>query len=374
MKKGRVAVLDKPNGEFIIKEYPLPDPEPGTLLIRIELCGVCGTDVHTYHGYMPDAPFPIILGHEIVGEIIALGKGTKTDFLGKPIKVGDRITLVPAIHCKKCFYCSIAKTPSKCVNMVSYGFFRDPDEKHYFTGGYADYLYLFHPDTDFFKINAPAEVAVFTEPLAIAIHAVDRAHIRLGDTVVVQGSGAIGLLTLICAKLSGAGKTIVVGKRRKERLELAKKLGADLVINMEEVPEEKERIRIVKENSLSGYGADVVFECAGVPQAFSEGIKYLRDSATFCEVGHFADTGSTKINPCTDVLTKNIRIEGIYDNEPEQFVRAIPILEKNEFPFAEIISHKLPLTSLKDAVDAITKGGKIDGKEVVKVVIDPSKG
>lgn len=374
MKKGRVAVLDKPNGEFIIKEYPLPDPEPGTLLIRIELCGVCGTDVHTYHGYMPDAPFPIILGHEIVGEIIALGKGTKTDFLGKPIKVGDRITLVPAIHCKKCFYCSIAKTPSKCVNMVSYGFFRDPDEKHYFTGGYADYLYLFHPDTDFFKINAPAEVAVFTEPLAIAIHAVDRAHIRLGDTVVVQGSGAIGLLTLICAKLSGAGKTIVVGKRRKERLELAKKLGADLVINMEEVPEEKERIRIVKENSLSGYGADVVFECAGVPQAFSEGIKYLRDSATFCEVGHFADTGSTKINPCTDVLTKNIRIEGIYDNEPEQFVRAIPILEKNEFPFAEIISHKLPLTSLKDAVDAITKGGKIDGKEVVKVVIDPNKG
>ena len=374
MKKGRVAVLDKPNGEFIIKEYPLPDPEPGTLLIRIELCGVCGTDVHTYHGYMPDAPFPIILGHEIVGEIIALGKGTKTDFLGKPIKVGDRITLVPAIHCKKCFYCSIAKTPSKCVNMVSYGFFRDPDEKHYFTGGYADYLYLFHPDTDFFKINAPAEVAVFTEPLAIAIHAVDRAHIRLGDTVVVQGSGAIGLLTLICAKLSGAGKTIVVGKRRKERLELAKKLGADLVINMEEVPEEKERIRIVKENSLSGYGADVVFECAGVPQAFSEGIKYLRDSATFCEVGHFADTGSTKINPCTDVLTKNIRIEGIYDNEPEQFVRAIPILEKNEFPFAEIISHKLPLTRLKDAVDAITKGGKIDGKEVVKVVIDPNKG
>ncbi|HDN84191.1 MAG TPA: hypothetical protein ENG47_00355 [Candidatus Aerophobetes bacterium] len=374
MKKGRVAVLDKPNGEFIIKEYPLPDPEPGTLLMRIELCGVCGTDVHTYHGYMSDAPFPIILGHEIVGEIIALGKGTKTDFLGKPIKVGDRITLVPAIHCKKCFYCTIAKTPSKCVNMVSYGFFRDPDEKHYFTGGYADYLYLFHPDTDFFKINAPAEVAVFTEPLAIAIHAVDRAHIRLGDTVVVQGSGAIGLLTLICAKLSGAGKTIVVGKRRKERLELAKKLGADLVINMEEVPEEKERIRIVKENSLSGYGADVVFECAGVPQAFSEGIKYLRDSATFCEVGHFADTGSTKINPCTDVLTKNIRIEGIYDNEPEQFVRAIPILEKNEFPFAEIISHKLPLTRLKDAVDAITKGGKIDGKEVVKVVIDPSKG
>jgi len=373
MKKGRVVVFDKPKGKVIIKEYPLPDPAPGTLLMKLVLCGVCGTDVHTYNGYMPNTPFPVVLGHEIVGKIIALGKGTKTDFLGKPVKIGDRITLVPAIHCKKCYFCSIAKTPSKCVNMVSYGFFHDPDE-HYFTGGYADYLYLFHPDTDFFKIDTPPEVAVFTEPLAIAIHAVDRAHIRLGDTVVVQGSGTIGLLTLICAKLAGAGKIIVTGRKRKERLELARKLGADLTINMEEVPEQEERVHIVKENSLSRYGADVVFECAGVPEAFSEGIKYLRDSATFCEVGHFTNTGSVKINPCLDILTKNIRIEGIYDNEPEQFVRALPILEKGEFPFAKIISHRLPLTRLKETMEAITTRSKIDNKEIVKAVIDPDKG
>ena len=373
MKKGRVAVIEKPGGKVIIKEYPLPDPAPGTLLMKIELCGVCGTDVHTYNGHMPDAPFPIILGHEIVGKVIALGKGVKTDYLGKPINVGDRVTLVPAIHCKKCYFCTIAKTPSKCANMISYGFFRDPDE-HYFTGGYADYLYLFHPDTDFFKIDAPPEVAVFTEPLAIAIHAVDRAHIRLGDTVVVQGSGTIGLLTLICAKLAGAGKVIMISRRRKERLELAKRLGADLTINMEEIPEPEERVRIVKENSLSGYGADVVLECAGVPAAFSEGIKYVRDSGTLCEVGHFADAGSVKVNPCLDVLTKNIRIEGIYDNEPEQFVRAIPILEKGEFSFGDIISHRLPLSRLKEAMEAITTGAKIDDREIVKAVIDPEKG
>jgi len=93
MKKGRVAVIEKPGGKVIIKEYPLPDPAPGTLLIKIELCGVCGTDVHTYNGHMPDAPFPIILGHEIVGKVIALGKGVKTDYLGKPINVGDRVTM-----------------------------------------------------------------------------------------------------------------------------------------------------------------------------------------------------------------------------------------------------------------------------------------
>ena len=373
MRKGRVAVFNTPKGEVIIKEYSLPDPAPGTLLIKIEMCGVCGTDAHTYNGHMPDAPFPIVLGHEIVGKIFALGKGVKADYLGKPIKVGDRITLVPAIHCKRCYFCTIAKTPSKCVNMVSYGFFLDPDE-HYFTGGYADYLYLFHPDTDFFKINAPPEVAVFTEPLAIAIHAVDRAHIKLGDTVVVQGSGTIGLLTLISAKLAGAGKVIMISRKRRERLELARKLGADLTLNMEEIPEQEERIRIIKKNSLSGYGADVVFECAGAPAAFSEGIKYLRDSATLCEVGHFADAGSVKINPCLDILSKNIRIEGIYDNEPEQFVRAIPILEKGEFAFADIVSHRLPLTRLKEAMQAILTGAKIDDRELIKAVIEPEKG
>jgi len=143
---------------------------------------------------------------------------------------------------------------------------------------------------------------------------------------------------------------------------------------MEEIPEIEERVNIVRKGSLSGYGADVVFECAGAPTAFSEGIKYLRDSATLCEVGHFADTGSVKINPCLDILTKNIRIEGIYDNEPEQFVRVLPILERNEFPFAEIISHRLPLIRLLDVFKAITLGSRIDDKEVVKAVIDPEKG
>lgn len=373
MKKGRIAVLDKPKGDFIIEEHSLPNPTPGTLLMEIELCGVCGTDVHTYNGYMPGAPFPVVLGHEIVGKIIALGKGKETDYLNRTINVGDRITLVPAIHCKKCYACVIAKTPSKCVNMISYGFLPHKNG-HYFTGGYADYLYLFHPHTDFLKIDAPAEVAVFTEPLAIAIHAVIRAHIRLGDTVIVQGSGAIGLLTLVCARLGGAGKIIMIGKKRKERLALAKTLGADITINIEEIPEQEERVRIVEENSLTGYGADIVFECAGVPQAFSEGIEFLRDSGTLCEVGHFTDTGSVKINPCLDVLTRNIRIEGIYDNEIEQYVRALPILEKNDSPFSQIISHRLPLTRLKEVMEAITSGEKIDGREIVKVVIDPKRG
>ncbi len=368
-KKGKVAVLDKVQGHFTVKEYPLPDVSPETLLVRIEYCGVCGTDVHTYYGKLADAPFPVVLGHEIAGTIVDMGSQVEKDFLGKPVKVGDRIILVPAIHCKKCYYCTIAKTPSKCLNMISYGFL--PLREPYFTGGYAEYLYLFHPKTEFFKIDAPPEVTLFAEPLAIAIHAVDRARIKTGQSAVIQGTGAIGLLTLICAKAAGATRVAVVGRRRKERLELAKELGADLAINMEEIPDAKERIRIIKDFSTTGYGADVVFECAGVPQAFWEGIQYLRESATLCEVGHFTDTGKVEINPCKDILEKNITVEGIYDNEADHFARALPMLEKRIASFESMISHRLPLDRLQEVVEAIAKGDEIDGRAIIKAVVQP---
>lgn len=372
MQRGRVAVMEGIRGNFSIREYPVPEVKDGTILCKIDLCGVCGTDAHTFLGHFTNVPVPLGLGHEISATIIGSGKGVEHDYLGKEVKEGDRITLVPAIHCKKCYYCSIAKTPSKCEHMISYGFM-NPEEEPHFICGYADYIYLYHPDTEFFKIEAPAERAVFAEPLAIAIHAVERSRLQPGDTAVVIGSGAIGLLTLICAKLSGATRTVVIGRKRKRRLELAKKFGADLTINTYEVPELEERIRMVKKLSTTGYGADVVFECAGTPEAFAEGIKYLRDSGTYCEVGHFTDAGSVEINPCKDILEKNITIEGIYDNEAEQFMKAVPILEKGEFPFEEMISHKLPLNRIQEAIDALNSGGDIDGKEVVKIVIAPEK-
>lgn len=372
MKKyGRMMSLDGVKGKFNLKEYEIPQVKEGMILCKIDLCGVCGTDGHTYLGHFANTPFPLLLGHEISATILEKGSGVETDYLGKKVDVGDRIVFVPAIHCKKCFYCSIVKTPSKCLHMISYGFM-NPEEWPHFTGGYADYLYLYHPDTEFFKIDASAERAVFAEPLAIALHAVERSGLKPGDTAVIQGTGAIGLLTLACAKLAGATRTVVVGRKRKERLELAKKFGADLTINLEEITNLEERVKLVKEISTTGYGADVVFECAGIPSAFAEGIKYLRDSAVLCEVGHFTDSGSVSINPCKDILEKNIRIEGIYDNEAEQFMRAVPVLEQAIFPLEEMISHRLPLSRLKEAIDAANCGSVVDGKEVIKAVVNPS--
>lgn len=324
-----------------------------------------------YQGKHHEVTFPVIMGHEICGKVIALGKGVNSDFLAKTVIIGDRVVLVPAVHCGKCYFCSVVKTPSKCINSVQYGFFSNPDNEPYFTGGYAQYLYIHNPKTEFFKIDAPPDTAVLTEPLAVAIHGVTRAKLLPGQTVVIQGAGPIGLLTLLYCKVGGAQKIIVVDKGKKERLKIAKEFGADLTIDIEEIPNSKDRFKVVKETSLSGYGADAVFECAGVPEVVTEGIGYVRDSGTYCIVGNAVDKGTIPLNPCLDILDKNITIEGIYDHAVDDFIKAVTIIEKAEFPFSKMISHKISLFRLKEAMETFIEKKLLNGKEVLKPVVDP---
>lgn len=370
-KEGEAAVLYEPDGDFVIKEYSLPDPAPGTLLLKVELCGICGADPQIYQGKHHETTFPLIMGHEICGQVIARGQRADTDFLGRSVVEGDRIVFVPAVHCGKCYFCSVVKTRSKCVRSVQYGFFSNPDHEPHFSGGYAQYLYLHHPGTEFFKVDVAPEKAVLTEPLAVAIHGVTRAQLSPGDSVVVQGSGPIGLLTLLYCKVAGAGKVIVVDKGRKERLRVAKEFGADVTIDVEEIPDIEDRCRIVKDATVSGYGADAVFECAGVPEVVVEGIKYLRDSGTYCMVGNAVDKGTIPLNPCLDILDKNITIEGIFDHAVDDFIKAVNVIENIEIPLSPMISHKVSLRRLRETMQALIKRKPLDGREVLKVVVDP---
>ncbi|GAI79904.1 unnamed protein product, partial [marine sediment metagenome] len=266
-----VAVLDKPEGKFELKEYRVPDPAPGTILLKQELTGICGTDIHMYHGRLPGITYPICLGHEFVGTIAALGKGVTTDYLGKLVKEGDRVIVTPGVGCGKCYWCLIAKTPTTCEEAFGYGFFSDGDTHYHFTGGFAKYMYCHHPGTAFFKTELPPEVAVLMEPVTVGMHAVIRSNIKLGDTAVIQGSGAVGLSTQVLAKLAGAAKVIHVGGPTDYRIKMAKEFGADITINVSEIKAPEERIQIVKDNTIKGMGADVVFECTGVPAAVPEG-------------------------------------------------------------------------------------------------------
>ncbi len=345
-KTGRAAVMV--GKQFEIREYPVPDPAPGTILLRQELAGICGTDLHNWEYQRLTGD--ILLGHENVGIVEKLGAGVDQDYVGNPLKVGDRVIFAPG-------------TPAG-----TYGFLRADDEPH-FRGGFADYIYLAQPSTCVLKTSLPPEVAVLSEPFMVGVHGVRRAGLKFGDTVVVQGSGAIGLLTLVCAKLSGAGRLIVVGGPAG-RLELARKIGADVMIDIGEVRDPAERTKLVLENTPRGAGADVVFECAGFLSAIPEGIGYLRHSGTYVEMGHFVDVGSLDFNPNRLLMRKNLRLEAVWGyGGNETFVRGLPILEKNEFPFAQMVNPILPLERIADGFAALSGGYKLAGRDVVKVAL-----
>ena len=345
-RAGRAVVMV--GHEFEVREYPVPDPEPGTVLLRQELAGICGTDVHNWEHQRLQGD--ILLGHENVGVVEALGAGVETDYLGRPLKVGDRVVFPPG-------------NPNG-----SYGFMT-AEPSPYFRGGFADYIYLCQPETVILKTSLPPEVAVLTEPFTVGVHAVMRSGLTFGDTVVVQGAGAIGLMTLIAAKASGAGRLIMVGGPAG-RLALARLIGADVTIDIGETPDAAERTQIVLENTPKGSGADIVFECAGFLPALVEGIGYLRRGGTYVEMGHFVDVGSLEINPNQHLMRKNLRLEAVWGyGGVETWLRALPVLERNEYPFADLVNPILPLDQVADGFQSLTSGYKLAGRDVIKVAL-----
>ena len=370
---GKACLLDSPKGNFVIDDYPMPKLTPGSILMKIELCGVCGTDVHTWQSDDIGIDYPISLGHEIVGIVAGLGEGVNTDYVGKELKVGDRIGVIPAIHCHRCYFCTIVKTPEKCTDWKTYGTWPRADEEPHFTGGFGEYMYIHDPNSVVLKMDTTAERGVLLEPMAVVVHSILHAQIKPGDTVVVQGVGPIGLLTVACAKVNGASKIIAIGRKNKTRLALAKEMGADLIISHQEALTHEERTKIVVDSSLSAYGADVVFNTVGTASGFAECLDYVRDSGTLVEVGNFVDSGTMEFNPCKHLLEKGIKIIGSFDNEAEHYVRALPIISDERIPITKLITHELGLEHVQEVHRAIKDGIKMDGKEIVKAVINPWK-
>ena len=205
------------------------------------------------------------------------------------------------------------------------------------------------------------------------MHAALRGNILIGDTVVVQGSGAIGLLTLIGAKLRGAGTLIVVGGP-PERLQSGAPLRCGHHHRHAEVTSVEERIELVNSHTPRGEGADVVLECAGFLPATPEGLQYVRRSGTFVEVGHFVDMGSLDFNINQLLMRKNLTLEAVWGTRYEHFVRAMPILEKQEFPFADMVSHVLPLDQVRSGFDALNGTYQLGGETVVKIAVQGDGG
>ncbi len=365
----RAATLEGVRGRFSLTEAAVPDPAPGSIVVRQELCGVCGTDVHIYHGHMPAVPSPVVLGHEIAGTVVACGAGVTTDSTGRPLAEGDLIGVKPGVSDTGDFFGVIAGQPTLSPGLGAYGF-ASATLRHLpleVTGGFASHQWII-PGAKVYKMRADPVASSLLEPLSVGLHAAGRARYRVGDTVVIQGAGPIGLMALIGAKELGAFTTIVIGAPA-DRLAFARELGADLTIDITEVTDSAERAALVREASGHGYGADIAIEATGVLAALPEGFALLRRGGQYVTCGHFTDVGDVPLNPWAHFTHKQIALYGVWSSAHEHFVAARQLIERGAYPFARFVSHQLPLERVGDGIAAMSGSYRLDDAPVRKVAI-----
>ena len=326
----RAVVLREFNVPLSLESAPLPEPGPGAVVARVGLAGVCGTDVHLHRGHLP-IPLPVVLGHEGVGSVWRLGQGVTTDFSGNPLQIGDTIAWSSNIPCGQCYWCVVAGQRTLCETRKVYGVNQRFDDFPRLSGGWAEAIYL-QPGSAIFRLPdtlSPQEAIALGCAGPTAVHGViDVAGITAGDTVVVQGSGPVGIASAMYAHLAGASRIIVVGGPAS-RLDLARDIGVgDVHIDIFEFPDVADRVRLVLDATPGRRGADVVLECAGVPSAVGEGWEMARRGGTFLALGQYTDRGAVPLNPHL-VTRKQLRIVGSWGFAEKHYLghmRALPQL------------------------------------------------
>ncbi|MGY4452829.1 threonine dehydrogenase-like Zn-dependent dehydrogenase [Bradyrhizobium sp. i1.3.1] len=258
MDQIRVCTHAGPGSEPVIKTVPWPKVGKKAALIKVGACGVCGTDLHILKGHWPKPlPWPFTLGHELGGIIVECGEEFTEDFMSKPLKVGSKVMIPPLMPCGHCYYCiHYPQTANKCLTPVYYGRYLGFDKAPHMWGGWAEYVYVdleMLPGTKIYKLpdDMSLRLGALSEPLTSCIRAFNRATraggFSWGDTVVIQGSGPIGILAVAAAKEMGAGRVICVGAPEEPRLKLAREFGAEATVNIEEIKSPQERIACVRE-------------------------------------------------------------------------------------------------------------------------------
>ena len=369
----QAAVMLQP-GQIEIREFDKPIPANDSLLLQVDKVGICGSDKHMYLGHTA-LKFPVIPGHEVVGTVAEIGKDVNQvmNVMGGPIKSGDRITVVPGSkNCGRCYYClHVPGRPTLCSGRTIYGF-SNSETSPYLTGEFSEYTYI-HGNSWVYKIpeDIPEDISVLTEPVAVATRAVERAcapglpqvgdGYSIGSSIAVLGCGPIGLLVIAVLRDSGAG-TIIATDLVDSRLEMAKQMGADVVINVGDTTPE-ERVEQIQ-SFTNGVGVDISIECAGIPAVFSEALNVVRRGGKVIEVGHYTDSGDTQVRP-HQICNKDLDVYGVWAYPQIQFQTALDFLQRTRAPLHKLITHHLPLNQLVAGIDMLGKEG------VYKVVIEP---
>lgn len=362
-KTSRAAVIRDFRAPIRIEEVPVPqDIEPGAILARICACSICGTDVHLWQGSLAlKVDLPVILGHEMVGEIVALGAGAGRDSVGQDLKVGDRITWTHGT-CGKCYFCTVAREPTLCAHTRMYMYSR-MDRYPYLLGGFSEFGYVL-PESG--RIKVPDNVSNDLASMAsCAFRSVMNAfsnlgEIRPGETAVIQGTGPLGLLAVAVAKVAGA-KVIAIGAP-EARLSLAADFGADETLSIDTTTHEErlDRIRALTE----GRGADIVMEFTGHPPAFAQGLEIARRGGRYVVVGTLGQFEAT-IKPSL-IVSKNLTIKGSFSGQTRDYWRALEFVSRHQhtIPFHRMISNRFSLDQVNEAM------GRMQAYAEIKPVID----
>jgi threonine dehydrogenase-like Zn-dependent dehydrogenase len=346
---GRAAITTGATGTPMeVRMLALRPLEPGELLVRVTTAMICGSDLHMWRGEVPWLQkTPGIQGHEMVGVVEELSPGRDTDSLGAPLRPGDRVAYAYFMPCGECPACLSGTTG--CPNRYR---FRNPytaDERP-FLGAYAEYYYVL-PGQWVFKVpdGLPDDlVAPVNCALSQVVYGLQQIRVWLGDTVVIQGAGGLGLYAVALARDLGAGRLIAVDGV-PERLELARAFGADAVINIRELPDPKERVRLVRDQTR-GQGADLVVEVAGVPAVVQEGLEMLRVGGRYLWMGNIVPGAETRIVP-HDAVRQPKQILGVLAYDRWVLPRALGWLARaqSRYPLERLVSQTYPLEQINDA-------------------------
>ena len=336
------AVVLEEIEKLVIKDIPAPEPGSKEVLVKIKACGLCGTDLKLYRGQYR-ANTPVVLGHEFAGEVIEAGKEVKD------IKVGDRVASDPNESCGACNWCRSAR-PCFCNDLAAYGVLRN--------GGFAEYAVVGEKGTYKIPEGLDYDIASFAEPVSCVCHAIDRANIKPGETVLIIGGGPTGQILLQMAKLAGAGELIMV-TRSQWKLDFAKRLGATHTINVKEENVLKRTMEITGE-----LGVDVVIEAVGTPETVEQAFGLAKRGGRVIIFG-FSPQGAKATFIPFDILSKELTILGSWVN-PYTFPRALDLMASKKIDLESLVSTKISLDNIMDGFKALEEKPKGFMKAVVK--------
>lgn len=348
-KTARVAMLTSLE-KYEVKEFPIPEVGDGDILVRVEGCGICGTDAHEFKKD-PFGLIPVALGHEGTGEIVKMGKNVKTDSAGKPLKIGDKV--VTCMIFKDNPDITMFDLNKQNVGGADvYGLL--PDDDIHLNGWFSDYIFIREGSTVFNVSDLDLKSRILIEPCAVLIHAVERAKstgiLRFNSRVVVQGCGPIGLICIAVLRTMGIENIVAVDGEQK-RLEFARKMGADKTVSFKD-HSGIDALKKAVEEAFGGYPADFAFQCTGAPAAHSNIYKFIRNGGGLCELGFFINNGDAAINPHLDICSKELTMVGSWVYTLRDYATTFDFLKRAKgigLPIDALITHEFPLEQINEA-------------------------